>query len=179
MGKFDLQGEDLALAQSMLQESFELYGTEAVHTPVVDYINDHNQDRKFRYGLPEEIYILFEQRPKPVLVKRQWFVEGETDVSILYAIPKDYSKRPSEIKEGALIRVKAKLDAGEEYRTYFVGKVGADDLNQVMTVCKVTPYKENFAINPEEGVPVENVDVTGNTFFRKEVNHDIDPNTGK
>lgn len=122
-------------------EAAKLIGEEAKLLQVESEYKDLYYDPDRTYKDSRDIGVLFEENPKPILKKMNWFQEDESLPYLAYVVAKDNELEPLEIKEGMIILLRSKYGLITD-RRFLVTDVRGTSINPLGYLCKLVPDRE-------------------------------------
>lgn len=168
MGLLDMSRSENALHMKFIAEAAKLRGQSCRLYQIDKKSSDLHNDKDIIYKEPVLINILFEEHPKTILKKMNWFSEDEELPYVAYLTNLDKNYQEVEIEKDCLIETKSIQVEYQERTRFLISSVRGSQVNPVFWICKLVPYrpKANMpdVIDPEAP---SNTDM-GYGFIRRE-----------
>jgi hypothetical protein len=150
MALLGMSDKEFEYRQKSIAEAVKLIGQDAYLFPVDSVTEDLYSDKDIVYEGARKIGILFESNPKPILKKFQWLTEDEELPYVAYLVPLDHKNIKFTVTDQMLIRIDS-TRVLESERVFLVTNVRGVELDPLMWMCKLVPFRPKVDMNPKTG----------------------------
>ena len=130
-----------------LAEAFMLIGQEAKLYQVLVEEKDMYHDPSLEYGDYVNVGVIFEDNPKPILKKYNWFVEDEELPFVCYLVAKDNDGEPVDVRENCILEIPSKYGLETE-RRFLTISVRGSSIDPLAWICKLVPLRNKIDMIP-------------------------------
>lgn len=131
-----------------LRESMALIGQDALLYPVASKVEDLYGDPNVKFEEPRKISLIFDDNPRPVLKKYNWFTEDKDLPFVAHVVALDNSEKPVEIQEHMVIRIPS-IHGLVTDRWFTVTHVIGNAIDPWEWICTLVPYREKVDMEQE------------------------------
>lgn len=140
MGKLGPSQKEQRYLRRNIAEAASLIGQEALLYQIESSEEDINFDDYIQFKEPVKINILFEDNPKPVLEKYNWFKEEEGLPYVAYITALDEEYNDIIVEKNCILElVQTQIETSAT--RFNIIEVRGDMINPLVWICKLAPYR--------------------------------------
>lgn len=141
MGLLDMSRGENSMWMRFIAEAAKLRGQPCILYQIDHAHHDLHNDKDIIYKEPVLFNILFEDNPKTILKKMNWFSEDEELPYVAYLVGLDESYADVEIAKDCRIDTRSIQVKQSEETQFLISSVKGSSVNPVFWICKLVPYR--------------------------------------
>lgn len=141
MGLLDMSRSEIGLHMRFIAEAAKLRGQPCRLYQISKSTSDLHNDKDIVYKEPVLINILFEEHPKTILKKLNWFSEDEDLPYVAYLVNLDKHYAEVQVTKDCLIETRSIQVEQSEGTRFLISSVRGSNVNPVFWICKLVPYR--------------------------------------
>lgn len=141
MGLLDMSRSELKLQTKFITEAAKLRGQKCLLYQIDSIESDLHNDKDIIYKNPVLINILFDENPKTILKKMNWFSEDDELPYVAYLTNMDKNYSDIVVSKHCLVETKSIQVEQSERTRFLISEVRGNSIDPVYWICKLVPYR--------------------------------------
>lgn len=141
MGLLDMSRPELKMHMKFITEAAKLRGQPCKLYQIAESTSDLHNDKDIEYMPPVDINILFEEHPKTILKKLNWFSEDEDLPYVAYLTNMDKDYADVRVTKDCLIETHSIQVEQSERTRFLISSVRGGNIDPAFWICKLVPYR--------------------------------------
>ena len=167
MGLLDMSRSELKLHMKFITEAAKLRGQPCKLYQIAEATRDLHNDKDIKYMDPVEINILFEDNPKTILKKLNWFNEDEDLPYVAYLTNMDKNYADVLVTKDCKLEVSSIQVEQSESTQFLISSVKGSNINPAFWICKLVPYRPKSSMNEVKDPEAPNNTDMGYSFIQR------------
>ena len=141
MGLLDMSRSEAELHMRFITEAAKLRGQPCLLYQIDNSVSDLHNDKDIVYKDSVLVNILFDEHPKTILKKLNWFTEDDELPYVAYLTNMDKNYSDVRVTKDCLIEIKSIQVEQSERTRFIISEVRGNSINPVYWICKLVPYR--------------------------------------
>ena len=141
MGLLDMSRSEAELHMRFITEAAKLRGQPCLLYQIDNSVSDLHNDKDIVYKDSVLVNILFDEHPKTILKKLNWFTEDDELPYVAYLTNMDKNYSDVRVTKDCLIEIKSTQVEQSERTRFIISEVRGNSINPVYWICKLVPYR--------------------------------------
>ena len=167
MGLLDMSRSEAMLHVKFITEAAKLRGQACLLYQVDKSTSDLHNDKDIIYKDPVLVNVLFDDSPKTILKKMNWFNEDEDLPYVVYLTHMDKNYSDIRVTKDCLIEMKSIQVEQAECTRFIISDVKGNSINPVYWTCKLVPYRPKSEMKEVQDYEAPNNTDMGYSFIRR------------
>lgn len=141
MGLLDMSRSEAELHMRFITEAAKLRGQPCLLYQIDNSVSDLHNDKDIVYKDSVLVNILFDEHPKTILKKLNWFTEDDELPYVAYLTNMDKNYSDVRVTKDCLIEIRSTQVEQSERTRFIISEVRGNSINPVYWICKLVPYR--------------------------------------
>lgn len=168
MGLLDMSRSEAELHMRFITEAAKLRGQPCLLYQIDNSVSDLHNDKDIVYKDSVLVNILFDEHPKTILKKLNWFTEDDELPYVAYLTNMDKNYSDVRVTKDCLIEIKSTQVEQSERTRFIISEVRGNSINPVYWICKLVPYRPKSIMTEVNDPDAPNNTSMGYSYVKRE-----------
>lgn len=168
MGLLDMSRSEAELHMKFITEAAKLRGQPCLLYQIDTSVSDLHNDKDIVYKDPVLVNILFDEHPKTILKKLNWFTEDDELPYVAYLTSMDKNYSDVRVTKDCLVETRSTQVEQSERTKFVISEVRGNSINPVYWICKLVPYRPKSKMTEVNDPDAPNNTSMGYSYVKRE-----------